>query len=228
MGISKQKDLDGKIERCLVTEDFVGLSEKLAKWRLDPIIRLMDTNRTKGRILGFIKGLRLSAQIAYLIRTIVSQENVEVNWGHLIDNEGNSCSPECDIIIHRQGHIQKWNGSKNPIMDFRFIKCKNALAVISCKSWTNSVDKKYCKDFLKYNLKNIFLFVECCNPNSIDRLKEQAIAAGYKGFFYLHTIDKRGVIKRDESVYLEFIQTIKDVSKLDRRKRLRKKQIIHF
>ena len=219
MGKAKSKNLDGKIANCLATEDFVGLSEKLVKWRLDPIIKLMDTNRTKGRILGFVKGLRLSAQIAYLIRTIVSSEDVEVNWGHLIDDDGNSCSPECDIIIHRQGHFQKWNGTEKPIMDFKFIESKNALAVISCKSWAKSIDKEYCKDFIKYNLKNIFLFAEGCNPSSIDRLKEQAVAAGYKDFFYLHTIDKSGVIERDTNVYLEFIQAMKNVSRLAKKKR---------
>lgn len=220
MGKAKPRNLGSGIRNCLVTEDFVGLSEKLVKWRLDPIVRLMDTNRTKGRILGFVKGLRLSAQIAYLIRTIVSTENVEVNWGHLVDEDLNSCSPECDIIIHRQGHLQQWNGgSRNPIMDFRFIESKNALAIISCKSWTKSIDKEYCKDFRKYNLKNIFLFAEGCNPNSLDRLKKQAITAGYKNFFYLHTIDKNDMIIRDENVYLEFIQAMKNVAVSAKRKR---------
>lgn len=214
MGATKSIDLRGGIGNCLETEEFWGLSEKLIRWRLNPDIRLMDTNRTKGRILGFVKGLRLSTQIVYLIRNIVSSEDVEVNWGHLIDENRNSCSPECDIIVHKKGHMQRWNGTENPIMDFRFIESKQTLAVISCKSQIRSVDKEYCKNFHKYNMKNIFLFAECCRPKAIDRLKTQADDAGYKGFFHLYTLDKKNIIDRDENVYLEFIQAIKDVLKL--------------
>jgi len=123
MSADKSSVLSGAMGKALSTEDFESLAYKLAKWRLDPSIKLMDSKKAKGRILDFVKGLRLSAQIAYLIRNILSADSLEVNWGHLIDNHGKSCSPECDIIIHRQGQIQKWNGSERPIMDFRFINC---------------------------------------------------------------------------------------------------------
>lgn len=222
MGATKSIDLRGGIGSCLETEEFWGLSEKLIRWRLNPDIRLMDTKRTKGRILGFVKGLRFSTQIAYLIRNIVSSEDVEVNWGHLIDENRNSCSPECDIIVHKKGHIQRWNGTEKPIMDFKFIESKNALAVISCKSQTKSIDKEYCKNFHKYNVKNILLFAECCRPKSIDRLKTQADDAGYKGFFHLYTLDKKDIIDRDDNVYLAFIQAIKNVSKPTQYKKTKK------
>lgn len=216
--IAKPKASIGALEECLKIEKFVGLSSELATWRLNPMISLMEVNKAKGRILGFVKGLRFSARIAYLIRNIVSSEDVEVNWGHLIDNKGKSCSPECDIIIHRNGCIRKWNGEENHIMDFRFIKCEDALAVISCKSKTASIDKEYCEDFRKYELKNIFLFAECCLPKSIDRLKTQAISAGYKGFYYLYAIDKKGNIKCDEKQYLAFIKEMENVAKLANKK----------
>ena len=220
MGKAKSKASIGALEECLRIEKFLVLSSELASWRLDPIIREYDRRRAKGRILGFVKGLRFSARIAYLIRDIVSSEDVEVNWGHLVDDKGKACSPECDIIIHRKGYIKKWNGVNDHIMDFRFIKCKNAIAVISCKSYTTSIDKEYCKDFSKYNLKNIFLFSECCLPKSVDRLKAQAISAGYKGFYYLHAIDKKkGVINTDPDGYLEFIKEMENVSKPASRKR---------
>ncbi|PQP33267.1 hypothetical protein C6A36_00105 [Desulfobacteraceae bacterium SEEP-SAG10] len=201
--------LSGAMGAILSTEDFVSLANKLAQWRLDPSIKLMESKKSKGRILGFVKGLRFSAQVAYLIRNILSPHSIDVNWGHLIDNNGISCSPECDIIIHQPGYIQKWNGSDRPIMDFKFINCKDALGIVSCKSLTRSVDKEYCKDFNKYKMKNIFLFVECCNEKSIDRLTKQAKEAGYKGFYYLYTIKNDQYIKTDENVYIKFIKKIK-------------------
>ncbi len=208
MSADNSSVLSGAMGKILSTEDFESLANKLAMWRLDPSIKLMESKKSKGRILGFVKGLRLSAQIAYLIRNILSAHSIDVNWGHLIDNNGQSCSPECDIIIHQPGYIQKWNGSDRPIMDFKFINCGDALGIVSCKSLTRSVDKEYCKDFKKYKMKNIFLFVECCNAKSVDRLKKQAKAAGYKGFYYLYTIEKDGYININGNVYINFIKAI--------------------
>lgn len=208
MSAGRSSVLSGAVGRPLSTEGFQGLAAELAGWRQDPSITLMDRKRSKGRILGFVKGLRLSARVAYLIRNILSAGDVEVNWGHLIDDRGKSCSPECDIIIHRRGHFQKWNGSEGPIMDFRFIECRNALGIVSCKSLTRSIDKEYCADFKKYRMRDIFLFAECCNPVSLDRLKRQAKEAGHKGFFYLYTLDKNGIIGTDENVYVKFIEAM--------------------
>ena len=157
MSKPEPKITKGHMELRLRTEPFLGLTEELVQWRLDPNIRLMDTTKDKGRILGFVKGLRLSARILYILRTIVSSQKLEVSWGHLVDDYGKSCSPECDIIIHRPGYILEWNGSSNPIMNFKFIQSRNALAVVSCKSYAKSIDKDYCINFKKYNLENIFL-----------------------------------------------------------------------
>lgn len=200
----------GVVELNLRTEDFYGLAEKLSKWKLDPRIRLMKN----GKILGFIQGLRLSAELAYIIRKIVSPYPLDVSWGHLVDENGMSCSPECDIIIHKPGFIQEWNGSSEPIMNFKFIQCTNALAVISCKSFIHSVDKTYCQNFTKYNLKNMFLFAECCKPRAVARLTAQAGAAGYRGFFYLYTFEtKQSIINRDSRIYQQFIEAVIDAAK---------------
>ena len=207
MSAERSSVLSGSMGKMLSIEGFHSLARKLAEWRGDPSIALMDSKKSKGKILGFVKGLRLSAQIAYLIRNI-SSDGFEVNWGHLIDHKGQSCSPECDIIIHRGGQVQKWNGSEQPIMDFRFIKCENALGIVSCKSLTRSIDKEYCRGFQKYQMKDIFLFAECCKSVSVDRLKEQAKDAGYKGFFYLYTFDKDGYLTFDQNVYMDFIEAI--------------------
>ena len=212
MSASVLRSLEGRMATNLITEDFKGLSNKLWQWRSDTEIQLMDKKRQRGRVLGFVKGLRLSAEIAYLVRTIVSTENLQVSWGHLINERGSSCSPECDIIIHRSGYFQQWNGSSDPIMNFKFIEAKNAIAVISCKSFTADIDKKYCEDFHEYGLKNIFLVAECCRPGSVKRLKRQAKEAGYKGFYYLYTYKENDFsFGQDENVYIEFFKDIKKV-----------------
>ena len=196
----------------LSTEKFYGLTEELVKWRFDPQILLMDKTMEKGRILGFVKGLRLSARILYILRNIVSTRNLEVSWGHLIDDYGKSCSPECDIIIHRPGYLHEWNGSSNPIMNFKFIESRNALAVISCKSYAKSIDKDYCNDFKKYSLDNIFLIVECCPSTAIANLKRQAEEYGYKGFYYLYALnDEAGTYDVDERIYIDFIEAIQSL-----------------
>ena len=213
--MSKKTTKTGALGTRLSTEKFHALTATLAPWRLDPEIRLMDAKGAKGRILAFVKGLRLSARVAYLVRGILSGEEVEVSWGHLVDESGNSCSPECDIIIHRPGSIEQWNGDggREPIMDFKFIECANALAVISCKSFAKSVDKKYCGAFAKYGLEDIMLFAECCLPIRTASLKKQALAAGYSGFYYLYTIAKDDyVVQQDETVYLDFANAVRNLA----------------
>ena len=88
MSKPESKTSKGRMELRLRTEPFLGLTEELVQWRLDPIIRLMETTKDRGRILGFVKGLRLSARILYILRTIVSSQKLEVSWGHLVDDEG--------------------------------------------------------------------------------------------------------------------------------------------
>lgn len=202
----------GALEKCLITEDFYELSGSLAKWRLNPAIILMDKKKDKGRILGFVKGLRFSSRIAYLVRDIVSPTNLQVSWGHLVNDKGTSCSAECDIIIHKPGYLQKWNGGKEPIMDFKFIHCSKAIAVISCKSNTRAVDKDYCNALKPYNVKKVFLFSECCSPSSTKNLTKKAVEAGYSGFYYLYTMKKGGdTFAVNEEGILDFIDEIRSL-----------------
>lgn len=213
--MSKKKNIKGVLDNLLYTEDFDGLTSKLSKWRTNPHIILMDSKKAKGRILGFVKGLRLSSQIAYLVRKILSTDPVDVNWGHLVHN-GSSCSPECDIIIHEPGFIQEWNGNGKPIMDFKFVECNKAIAIVSCKSYLRSIDKDYCKTMKKYGMKKIFLFAECCSEKSVQRLKKQAKEAGYSGLYYLFTLGKDSFVKKYESVHLQFVEDMKNLLKTSR------------
>ena len=210
--VAKKAATGGMMTR-LLTESFYGLVEELAEWRRDPQIRLMDAERDEGRILGFVKGLRLSARVAYLSRELLaSDRSVEVSWGHLIDpNEGKSCSAECDVIIHRGGCLKQWNGKNNNcIMDFKFIDSSKALGVISCKSFAKSVDKSFCTNLAKYNVKNVILFAECCLPNKVADLEKEALANGYSGFTYLYTFEETSFsIETNQEVYLRFAEQLK-------------------
>lgn len=213
MSTASQGITTGHMRRQLYVEKFFALSRQLQTWRLDPYMQQMDATKAEGRILGFVKGLRFSAQLAYLVRDVLSEENVEVSWGHLIDESGDLCSPECDVIIHRPGFVQRWNGGSHPIMDFKFINCSQALAIISCKSFTNSIDKRYCPAFAKHGIQRVVLFAECCKLNRVRPLRAQALTAGYKGLFYLYTVPTKDdfTVTEDPEVYVQFIELIKEL-----------------
>jgi hypothetical protein len=164
------------IENRLDLEHYHKICSDLLNWRIDPFIRAMEEKKEEGRILSFIRGLHFSAQLIYAIRDLISESALEVDWGHLLDKGGTYCSRECDIIIHKRGYRSRWNGG---IMDFRFIKQDNALAVISCKSYIKSgaVDKQYVA-CLKPFVKKIWLFAECCESKHTDSLANQAQNGG--------------------------------------------------
>lgn len=188
----------------LKVEVFHGLKEELFKYRIQGI---QDTG-----ILGFVRGLRLSAQLIYAIRDLISSFDYEADWGHLLTREGRSCSPECDIIIHRKGYMHKWNGHKDPVMNFKFINCEDAVAVISCKSFIKTVDKKYAKDISSY-VNKVFLFAECCDPRAVNRLKKSALTAGYEGFCYLYACDEKMECTVDQKEWIDFLAAIEKVVK---------------
>jgi len=179
----------GHLVTQLNLQEFYSLKEELSQWRTNPQIQEMEKEKPGGIILGFVKGLRLSARLIYAIREHVSSSRLEVDWGHLLTEEGNSCSPECDIIIHLPGCEREWNGNKNGIMDFKFINCREAIAVISCKSLIRSIDRRYPQKLKPY-VDKVFLFAECCEPTDINKLKKSAQTAGYEGFWYLYACNQ--------------------------------------
>ena len=135
-----------------------------------------------------------------------------MDWGHLLDNTHDNCSPECDVIIHRQGFFAQWNGKdRQPIMDFKFIDSSESLATVSCKSTIRSIDQKHVQYLQKMGnfQKNIFLFSECCEHKRIKILRKNALEAGYKGFWCLYTIDRsKSIIERDEPGWQDFFETV--------------------
>lgn len=190
------------------------IKAQLLSYRLDPFIREKEgeSGSNKGLIFPFARGLRFSALLIYSIRESLSGSDLEVNWGQIIDDDGMACSGECDIIIHKKGHANRWNGdNENHIMDFRFIEKENAITVISCKSYLTktAIEKEYCHNLLKY-VGRVWLFAECCGPESVDLIRAESKGIGYENFWYLYTWSRAtDNIVDDEQGWYHFIETVK-------------------
>lgn len=196
-------------------ENYNSIKAQLLGYRLSPFIRAKEAEEgaNKGLIFPFARGLRFSALLIYAIREVLSGSEFEVSWGQIVDDEGYACSGECDIIIHKKGYRKKWNGSDagNHIMDFKFIEKQNAVAVISCKSYLTktAVEETYCKNMLNY-VKKVWLFAECCGPDSVKLIREQASKDGYEHFWYLYTWSRTtDEIVDDVKGWLHFIEMVK-------------------
>jgi hypothetical protein len=202
----KKRSIMGDI---LQLEGFQRLAGELQPWRKSDDLKILEAAKGSALVLPFVKGLRLSARLIYILRAQLSHTDLEVDWGHLLDKDGNSFSPECDVIIHRKGYLQEWNDSTQRVMHFKFIEAMRAIAVISCKSYADSVDADYVKKVGDY-VKNILLFAECCDPNRIASLKQKAKTAGYVGFWHLYTYDKAtGMCTNDPDSWSSFLQAVK-------------------
>ena len=199
----------GNISRLLHEERFMSMFGDFSNWRVDTFCRQMEAEKKKGRVLPFVRGLRLSAQLVYLVRDLLSDTGLTANWGQLVDNEGNLCSCECDVIIHKEGYIRKWNGETNPIMDYRFIKQDKALVVISCKSFIRKadIDREYCKNMRSY-VDKLWLFAECCGPKSTAIIKRKAAEFGYEKFWPLYTWSKQTTPIPNRTGWMDFVSEV--------------------
>jgi predicted nucleic acid-binding Zn ribbon protein len=207
--------MGNNIGQTLQEDQFNEIFYGFQTWHISNFIKLLNKNNNKGGVLPFVRGLRLSAQIIYAIREIISDKpHLDANWGHIVDKDENFCSRECDIIIHKKGQLRKWNGKGN-VMDFRFIKNEHALIVISCKSFVDSSviakEKTYCNEMKKY-VKKIWLFGECCTPSSIDALTKKSKQIGFKNFWHSYTWNK----KTDEVIpnYKGWNNFVKEIKKI--------------
>lgn len=201
-------------KRNFQKEKYDTIKAQLLNYRLDPFIRAKESEpgANKGLIFPFARGLRFSALLIYTIRESLSGSDLEVNWGQIIDDDGNYCSGECDIIIHKKGHYSKWNGndSGNHIMDFRFIEKEKAVAVISCKSYLtkSTIEEAYCKNMLNF-VDRVWLFAECCGPESVDLIKEESKKVGYENFWYFYTWNRTsGDTIDDIDGWINFIEEV--------------------
>lgn len=198
-------------------EKYDIIKTQLLNYRLSTFIREKEAEpgANKGLIFPFVRGLRFSALLIYSIRESLAGSHLEVHWGQIVYDDGLSLSGECDIIIHKKGHYHKWNGSDggNHIMDFRFIEQSQAIAVISCKSYLTktAIEKAYCENMLKY-VKKIWLFAECCGPESVDLIREEAKQIGYENFWYFYTWSRTTDAYIDDvEGWYNFIETVKSL-----------------
>lgn len=188
-------------------EQLVGLSAELQKLRHHPPLVKRADGKYEGDILGFVRGLRLSVRVIYFLRERLSQTDLEVSWGHILDTNEQSCSPECDVIIHTKGHIRKWNGNggDKSVMEFKFIEASSVRSVVSCKSLLNTIDKNYPAALQAFGVKNVFLFAECCREARWVNLQKSAKKLGYKDTACLYfTGDDESLIKTNEELYVSF------------------------
>jgi hypothetical protein len=202
----------------LRVEQLVGLAAEMQSLRGHKPLTKRRDGKYEGDILGFVRGLRLSARVIYFLRERLSGQDLNVNWAHLLAPNDESCSPECDVVVHSKGEVRKWDGNDHPIMVFAFIEAGNARAIVSCKSKLTTIDKQYPKDLRKYGVKNIFLFAECCKESDFARLRKEAKRAGYAGLWCLY-LTKGPTIKRDESMYVEFGNAVVEAVKKPKAKR---------
>jgi len=175
---------------ALSIEALAGLTNELQIVRQYPPVTKRADGKYEGDILGFVRGLRLSARVLYFCREHLSETGLEVSWGHLLDDKQESCSPECDIIVHEPGVVRRWNGFEDPVMNFSFVKASKVRFVVSCKSLLSSIDSDYPRTLKRYGVGKIFLFAESCDESQVDRLRKKAIQVGYSGMWCLYTTNK--------------------------------------
>lgn len=204
----------GKTERALLSEKFRAILGELLTWRLDPYISNMA--KGQGRVLPFVRGLRFSVRLMYIVREHLGN-GLRADWGHLLDKDGNQCSKECDIIIHEPPAVARWNGNvTEPAMDFRFVKCSKAVVVISCKATVPPIDKEYVKEMRPFCDK-VWLFSERCIAKSqqvVTKIRNDSHRTGYEHFWHLYRqSEDMGEPEYDEDDWLEFVAA---VSKLRR------------
>lgn len=205
-------------KRILALQKYQSVKAGLQEFRLDSFIRALEAKKGSnvGKILPFVRGLRFSALLIYSIREYLSHTNYEVSWGHIIDDNGEFCSRECDIIIHEKGHWQRWNGdgAGNPVMDFKFVERNKVIAVVSCKSFIpsqSSVEVEYFNDINTY-VKKVWLFAECCPPNQVTNIRNQAKMVGYEKFWHLYSWERDTNLVNDaDEDWLNFVKTIKEL-----------------
>jgi hypothetical protein len=193
---------------------FDALCGELGARRIDSVIPEIQQGTGRGRILGFVRGLRVSAHLIYAIRDALSGTDLEADWGHILDGEGISCSPECDVIIHRRGWKTRWNGRHDPVMDFKFIESSKAVAVVSCKSYVTRIGQEhrdYCTRVKRY-ARRVWFFGECCNPEAVARLTRAARSAGYAGFWYLYAWDGKRSIEPNRQGWLDFLRALRQLA----------------
>ena len=213
-GLASSRKKVPKFGEAIRLEALVALTSELKMLRHYPPVTQRSTGKYEGDILGFVRGLRLSARVLYFLRDHLSGTGLHISWGHLISDNEESCSPECDIIVHKPGIVRRWNGFENPVMNFSFINARDARIVISCKSTIASIDKRYPKDLKKHGVDYVFLFAETCKASRFEGLRARAMKAAYAGLWCLYTTSEAdpSFVQTDEPMLIDFGTRILEVA----------------
>jgi len=200
VGTATKKRGTFSMAQTLALEPFRGLTEELVWYRQG---QTESADGAQSGVLQFVRGLRLSARLIYIMRERLSGSNLRVDWGHLVDEQRNILSNECDIIVHR-GSFRNWDGSDEPVMDFHFVMVENAIAVVSCKTTIDRVDAPYAKNIRRF-VRNVCLFGERCSNKDKARLAQQARSAGYAGMWFLYAQEEDGDRNMADDKILDFL-----------------------
>jgi hypothetical protein len=203
----------GKLQKGNLTARYGSLCKQLDKYRIER--ELFEARKT---VLPFVTGLRFSALLIYEMRTILKNTNLAVNWGTIIDDTGDKCAAECDIIIHKNGSEFAWNGEIDvggSVMDFHFVNQQNVQLVVSCKAFELlHIDQNMRDDIVKLcdYVDNVWLFVEYCKSKKLCQLRADARNAGYKELYPLYLEKEDGTLDYDENIWCEFAQSLQELS----------------
>jgi hypothetical protein len=217
------KKQTGLFLRMLEETEFEKLCAELRTLRTKAA--LMKRAGFRPRIHDFVRGLRFSSLLTYRIRDLLRTSGLTASWGQLIDEDGNTCSPECDIIIHGECANLRWNGNsgdKDPhVMDYHFVPCGEARAVVSCKSLlrgASDVNKErvYLSRLTRY-VKTVWLFAECCRQGKSRAIRTAAKNTGFKRFWFLYDwvdddpdFDVRRASKTDQ--WWDFVAAVRQLA----------------
>jgi hypothetical protein len=185
------------------------LDELLAK---SPPYSLSTPQFGNPTLHDFVKGLILSTNIIEVIDKYVPN-GFRADWGQVIDNDGNTLSKECDIIIYK-GKPHK--PIKNRSLSFVFVKKDQAKIIIQVRSSIQSVTKEsreYSKAVRKF-APEIWFVVENCWAKSEGRgkkIERELKKAGYKHFFYFCRMDDNADRTLNHKSFLKFINLIKNI-----------------
>ena len=166
----------------------------------------------------FVKGLILSTNIIEVIEKYLPN-GYRADWGQVIDDDGNTLSKECDIIIYEG---KPFKHIKNKSISFVLISKKQARIIIQVRSSIQSVtneSKEYCKEVKKF-VPEVWFVAECCWAKSERRctaIKRDLKKAGYKQFIYFNRVDENTANRTpDYQPFLDFIKSIKRIKKIKR------------
>ena len=197
----------GVLQRGNLQERYDSLCKKLDKYRIEH-----ELEEARKSVLAFVTGLRFSALLIYEMRTILKNTNLAVNWGTIIDDKGDKCSAECDIIVHKNGSEFAWDGDIDVggnVMDFHFVNEQNVKLVVSCKCFkVSQIDQNMKNDIIKLGdwVENVWLFVEYCKATQLRGLCKDAKDFGYKKFYHLYLQKENGSLDYDENLWCEFAE----------------------